>query len=363
MLYLTGFILVFTALQFIVAATNLIFRQNLQEIHLNGNPLVSILIPARNEEQNIGVILNDLMNQQYANLEILVFDDQSDDMTGKIVCDMGEKDSRIKLIRSQGLPAGWLGKNFACHSLSNHANGDYLLFLDADVRIGKTIIQSAAGYAGQNNLGLLSIFPKQIVISSGEKMTVPVMNNILLTLLPLPLVLGLQFPSLSAANGQFMLFKTEIYRNWYPHEYVKKSKAEDIGIARYYKTKRIRIACLTGNESIQCRMYKSFDEAVKGFSKNITAFFGNSFLLATLFWMITTFGFIPVILFCAANISIPYFVILLVTRILVSKASHQEVLDGFIYFIPQQLAMGLFIFRAFTNKYFYHYQWKGRNIA
>ena len=363
MVYLTGFILVFTAVQFIVAATNLIFRPDLHEIHLKGNPLVSILIPARNEEKNIGTILNDLMNQQYANLEILVFDDQSEDMTGKIVNEIAEKDSRIKLIRSEGLPAGWLGKNFACHSLSNYANGDYLLFLDADVRIGKTIIQSSAGYASQNNLGLLSIFPKQIVFTSGEKMTVPVMNYILLTLLPLPLVLGLRFPSLAAANGQFMLFNPEIYRNLYPHEHEKKSKAEDIGIARYFKRKGIRIACLTGNESIQCRMYKDFGEAVEGFSKNITAFFGNSFLLATLFWMITTFGFIPVILFCAANIYITYFVMLLVTRILVSKAGHQGLWDSFIYLIPQQLAMGLFILRAFTNKYFYHYQWKGRNIA
>lgn len=363
MVYLTGFILVFTVVQFIVAATNLIFRQNLQEIHLNGNPLISILIPARNEEQNIGVILNDLINQQYANLEILVFDDQSEDLTGKIVCDMGEKDSRIKLIRSEGLPAGWLGKNFACHSLSNHANGDYLLFLDADVRIGKTIIQSAAGYAGQHNLGLLSIFPKQIVFTSGEKMTVPVMNYILLTLLPLPLVLGLRFPSLAAANGQFMLFSPEIYRNLHPHEHEKKSKAEDIGIARYFKINGIRVACLTGNESIQCRMYKNFDEAVKGFSKNITAFFGNSFLLATLFWMITTFGFIPVIIFSTPNFYIPYFVVLLITRVLVAKTAHQGIWDGFIYLIPRQLAMGLFIFRAFTNKYFYHYQWKGRNIG
>lgn len=363
MIYLAAFIFIFTMMQLIVAAANLLFKPNLRNYHHQTEKLVSVLIPARNEVRNIGIILSDIINLQYSNLEIIVFDDQSDDGTGEIVSAMAEADSRIKLITSEGLPAGWLGKNFACHSLSSYAKGEYLLFLDADVRIRSDIIQKTVAYAERFHLGLLSIFPKQISLTSGEKMSVPIMNYILLSLLPLPLVQWSHFASLSAANGQFMLFNSKIYKALLPHELMKNNKVEDIAIARFFKQKEISIACLTGDKSIGCRMYSSFGEAVNGFSKNITAFFGNSYLLALIFWLITTFGFIPVIIALSVNFIAVYIVIFLMIRLIISITSHQRIFDNFLFFIPQQLVIGLVIFRAFLNKYFFHYQWKGRSIG
>ena len=363
MFYLAAFIFVFTAIQLLVATVNLFFKPKLNENPLQRNPLFSVLIPARNEAENIGVLLTDLINQHYQNIEIIVFDDQSDDKTVEVVSVMAETDSRIRLIRSDGLPIGWLGKNFGCYSLSLHANGEYLLFLDADVRIGGDIIQSAVAYAEKHHLGLLSIFPEQIVITSGEKMTVPIMNYILLSLLPLQLVEWTSFRSLAAANGQFMLFNTAIYNRFKPHEQVRNCKVEDIEIARYFKEKRISIACLTGNNSIRCRMYTGFGDAVGGFSKNIISFFGNSFILAVIFWLITTFGFIPVLISFSNNLFVVYIVMFLMIRLFVSIVSHQQILDNFLYFIPQQLVMGWVIFRSFLNKYFFQYQWKGRSIG
>jgi len=363
MFYLAAFILFFTAIQLLVATVNLLFKPKLNKSQIQGNPLISVLIPARNEVENIGVLLTYLIKQHYQNIEIIVFDDQSDDQTDEAVSAFVEIDSRIKLVRSDGLPTGWLGKNFGCYSLSLYAKGEYLLFLDADVRISGDIIQSAVAYAEKYHLGLVSIFPEQIVISTGEKMTVPIMNYILLSLLPLPLVQWSSFRSLSAANGQFMLFNTLIYNRFNPHEYVRNCKVEDIEIARYFKEKRISIACLTGNESIRCRMYSSFNEAVSGFSKNIISFFGNSFILAVIFWLITTFGFIPVLFSFSNNLFVVYIVMLLLIRLFVAMASHQRILDSFLYFIPQQIVMGVVMFRSFLNKYFFHYQWKGRSIG
>ena len=267
------------------------------------------------------------------------------------------------MVRSDNLPAGWLGKNFACHSLATQAKGDYLLFLDADVRIQGDIIRQVTGYAEKHKLGLLSLFPRQQMVSFGEKITVPVMNFILLTLLPLPFVLWSRFASLAAANGQFMLFNAQIYKDLHPHEFNRKHKVEDIAIARYFKQRRIPVACLTGDKSIQCRMYGGFEEAVNGFSKNITAFFGNSYLLAVLFWFITTLGIIPVFISLQSRIFICYISTIVVTRVLVSITSRQSIRANLLYLIPQQLVMGLFIFRAFTFKYFKQYQWKGRNIG
>ena len=363
MIYLAAFIFVFTSMQLIIAAANLLFKPNLRNYHHQNEMLVSVLIPARNEVRNIGIILSDIISLQYSNLEIIVFDDQSDDGTAEIVSTMAEADSRIKLITSEGLPAGWLGKNFACHSLSGYAKGEYLLFLDADVRIHDDIILKTVAYAERFHLGLLSIFPKQIIITSGEKITVPIMNYILLSLLPLPLVQWSHFASLSAANGQFMLFNSQIYKALFPHELMKNNKAEDIAIARFFKQKEISIACLTGDESIGCRMYSSFGEAVNGFSKNITAFFGNSYLLALIFWLITTIGFIPVIISFPVNFLVVYIVMYLMIRFFVFQASHQSFIRNIHYLIPQQLACGLILIRAFMNNNFYHYQWKGRNIG
>ena len=267
------FVIGFTLFQFLVVLTNLFFKDNLNSPDSNFNGLVSVSIPARNEELNIESILTCLQRQDYKNIEILVYDDQSTDRTGEIVSQFMKQDNRIKLIESGGLPPGWLGKNHACHELSKRAKGKYFLFIDADVRLSKNIIIQTITTSEKHNLGLLSIFPIQEMQTFGERITVPNMNFILLSLLPLILVRKTKFHSLTAANGQFMLFKSSVYQHVYPHKKMKDSKVEDIEIARYYKESNIRIACTTGDERVSCRMYTDFNEAVDGFSKNITFFF------------------------------------------------------------------------------------------
>ena len=244
------FIIGFTLLQFLIVLTNLFLKDNLNNADSDFNGLVSILIPARNEELNIESILTGLQSQDYKNIEILVFDDQSTDRTGEIVRQFIKQDNRIKLIESGGLPPGWLGKNHACHELSKRANGKYFLFVDADVRLSKNIIIQSIATSEKHNLGLLSIFPIQEMQTFGERITIPNMNFILLSLLPLILVRISKYQSLTAANGQFMLFKAANYRAVYPHRKMKGNKVEDIEIARYYKRLNIIIACITADKRI-----------------------------------------------------------------------------------------------------------------
>jgi glycosyltransferase involved in cell wall biosynthesis len=362
MIYLAYFVLAFTALQLLISFVNLLFREKIVNGQLKNAPLVSVLIPARNEEENIRNILEDLLMQDYKNIEILVFNDQSDDKTAEIVQEFEQQDQRINLITSQGLPAGWLGKNFACHKLSLAAKGDYFLFIDADVRISGGIISNGVAYASRHNLALISIFPKQIISTFGEKITVPNMNFILLSLLPLILVRKSSFSSLSAANGQFMLFNSEIYKTLHPHELTKKNKVEDIEIARLLKRNGFRIACLTGDKTIMCRMYFGFKDAVNGFSKNVSAFFADSILLSLLFWITTTFGFVFVSMAMPVAVFIGYLLAYLAIRTNVSIVSEQNVYLNLLYILPQQISCGFFILNAFINKYLRDYQWKGRNI-
>lgn len=363
MIYLAYFVLVFSVIQLLVAFVNLIFRQNLSKLKTEYSELVSVLIPARNEEKNIATILNDLQNQDYHNIEVIVFNDQSTDRTEEIITEFTKKDARIKLVNSNGLPEGWLGKNYACYSLSKHAKGNYLLFLDADVRISNDIIINTITHSIKHNLGLLSIFPKQIMMTLGERITVPNMNFILLSLLPLILVRKAKYASLSAANGQFMLFNSSIYFDTNPHELMKADKVEDIEIARYFKNNNIPVACLTGNDTIKCRMYEGYSEAVNGFSKNVINFFCKSFIIATLFWLVTTFGFIPILESFSPMVSILYLITIIATRVFISIVSRQNILLNLMLVIPQQITMGIFIYKAFINTTKKQYQWKGRNIS
>jgi glycosyltransferase involved in cell wall biosynthesis len=313
-------VLIFTLIQFLIALGNLISETSLSESMSKSESLVSVLIPARNEENNIGHILDDLINQKYQNIEIIVFNDQSEDKTAEIIGEYTRRDNRIRLVNSDGLPESWLGKNYACNSLSQHATGEYILFLDADVRISKNIIGDAISYSIKNDIGLISIFPKQIIKSIGERITVPNMNYILVSLLPLFFVRKLKYPSLAAANGQFMFFQTSIYNSVLPHQLMKENKVEDILIAREFKKRGYKIACLLGDDRISCRMYTGFNDSVNGFSKNVTEFFGGSFILAILFWIVTTFGILVAIFALPLKLCIAYLILYFLTRIIISAA-------------------------------------------
>lgn len=361
--YIAFFVLGFSFLQLIVGLMNWVYGVRLKEKSSSTlKKAISILIPARNEEYNIGSLLSDLIQTGDNIIEIIVFDDESTDKTAEIVEEYSIKDKRIKLIKSQGLDEGWLGKNFACHKLSLLAKGDYLLFLDSDVRIKNKVIERSLDYVIREKLDFLSIFPFQNMLSFGEKISIPNMNFILLSLLPLPLVSLSKFPSLAAANGQFMLFDNNTYKEIEPHKLFKNSKAEDIEISRHYKKLGKRIHCLASVKDVSCRMYSGLPDAIQGFSKNVNYFFGNSYILAIFFWIITTFGIIPVLLVQSLDLFLIYIITIILTRIYISLTSNQNVLENILYIIPQQVILGIIIYKSIFNKRKKQFKWKDRII-
>ncbi|MGC9150847.1 MAG: glycosyltransferase [Microbacter sp.] len=351
----------FVVLQLLNALLNVVFRQNIGKSASLHGELISILIPARNEEANIGKLLESLHAIKNDRIEVLVYDDHSTDRTASIVQSMSAKDDRIRLVQPVALPQGWLGKNHACFMLAQHAKGSFLLFVDADVQLFGTIVEDSVEYMKKKKLGLMSVFPKQIQLTLGEKLTVPLMNYILLTLLPLIFVRISPFKSHAAANGQFMLFEAGWYKKIQPHSQVKSSAVEDILIARLYKQHHIPVACITGEKSIQCRMYASYRDAFNGFSKNILMFFGNMPIVAFLFGFLAAFGFVPLLLMHSALLWW-YLIVVLCVQILYSWACRQPVSTALFYFPVHLFFLFQVLINALRMKRKKNYTWKGRQI-
>jgi glycosyltransferase involved in cell wall biosynthesis len=362
MTLLAYFILGFLALRILVALTNIATRQWLKPGTPQGNDLVSVLIPARNEERSIENLLRSLQKQDYPNLEILVYDDLSEDRTPEIVKVFVAEDKRIQLLNGVGLPKGWLGKNHACHQLAKQASGKYLLFMDADVTAEPQLISQALAHLQKHKLALLSIFPQQIMQSFGERITVPMMNWILVSLLPLILTRISPWVSFSAANGQFMLFDAKTYRKQHFHQMVKFYKVEDIIIFRNLKQLGLKGHTILSNGQVKCRMYTNFEEAIGGFSKNVFEFFGNSSLLTVFMALLTTFGFVPVYFGLGPEFAIAWAAGVVLLRALVAFASRQNVIQNMTLLPFQQLAFFLVILAAIRARIRGRSTWKGRTV-
>ncbi len=268
-------VLLFILLNFLV--NNILFKDSsrfkLPQYFIDKNPLISILIPARNEEENIKRCIISLTKQDYDNIEILVLDDGSTDNTSKIVKELSEKDGRIKLYKGETLKEGWGGKSYACHQLSKQARGDYLIFTDADTLHFPNSISGAVACLLRYGLGALSIFSKQIMVTMHERMMVPFGNYIILCLMPIYLIRKAKNALFCVAIGQFMLFKREVYKKIGGHKSVKGEILEDIKISKLVKRCGYKFMIFDGRNNVYCRMYRNFREVVKGYSKVLFAVF------------------------------------------------------------------------------------------
>ncbi|TVR41075.1 MAG: glycosyltransferase family 2 protein [Bacteroidia bacterium] len=362
MLYLAISLWIFMVVRLLIATTNIITRQWLQSGKPGNHPKVSILIPARNEAKNIGTLLESIRKQHDQNFEVIVYDDLSEDETANIVDDFRAIDPRIRLIKGMPLPSGWLGKNHACHQLSKNAENEIFLFLDADVTLSPSLIGDALAHMDKYRLDLLSIFPQQIMKTWGEKVSVPIMNWVLVSLLPLILTRKSGLPAFAAANGQHMLFRSDVYKQYAFHKRFKNKAVEDIVIARYMKEQKLRIHTVLSKGQIKCRMYGGLKDALQGFSKNVLAFFGNNTLLAVTVVLITTFGFIPVWMAMGPIAALIYLLAALLLRLVVAVASRQNILENILTAPLQQIVFAVMVAKAIYNRSKKRNSWKGRTL-
>lgn len=297
--YTVTALLLIILINFII--NNIVYRSisrfDLPQKMLKNGPLVSILVPARDEEKNIGRCLRSLSKQDYRKLEILVLDDDSNDGTCRIVEELSKKDTRIRLLKGRTLDRGWKGKSYACHQLAREAAGEYYIFTDADTLHFPNSVSSSLGALISGKLDVLSVFPKQIMVSVHERMVVIFINLAVLALMPLVLVKKMKSSKVSIANGQFLLFKKSVYESIGGHRSIKNNIIEDVAISKQVKKYGYRFMIYDGRSTVYCRMYNGLKDVIRGFSKFIFASMNYSITkLASVISFVMLLFMVPVLL-------------------------------------------------------------------
>jgi len=352
----------FIILRFAVTIFNFISDPKLRRVNKVYTNLVSILIPARNEQDNILSLLTSIQQQDYIDYEVIILDDDSSDRTYAICAEFAAKHSAFRVIKGKELTGQWLGKNYACYQLAQQAKGEYLLFLDADEQVSDGLINSAVHRMNFRRLALLSLFTNQRMKTLGEKLTVPLMHYILLNLLPLRLVYLFKNPSVAAASGQFMLFNAEVYRQYEWHKNSKDKIVEDVEIMKQVKAAGYNGESLLANGMISCRMYTGYREAIHGFGKNFLAAFNYNIFAFLVFLLLLIGG--PMIVITTLNLQLISMMIglIILTRIMISLETGQNAAVNVILHPLQMISLVLIAFSAIQKYLTKTTEWKGRKI-
>ena len=311
------FIILLTALATVLA--NLVAFRSLAPAPVPANaPLVSVLVPARNEARNIDACVGSLLRQEYPNFELIVIDDHSDDGTGEITARLFAEYPSVKtrLLSGAELPPGWTGKGWACHQLAAAASGEYLFFTDADTTHAPGLLAAAVAHSRRTNASLLSAWPRLLTGTLGEKLIVPTIALIGMTMVHHWLVALLQRAPLLArrlgpritrvlggANGQFMFFTRAAYDTIGGHASVKAHVVEDVALGREVSARMgqgMRLVNCDSNSFSTVRMYRSFGESWEGFSKNLRAAFDRQNVVFWIFfaslifvWLLPSLAIMP----------------------------------------------------------------------
>jgi glycosyltransferase involved in cell wall biosynthesis len=245
-------------------------------------PLVSVIVPARNEEACLGFCLESLVSQRGVAFEILVVDDHSTDRTAEI----SRSFAGVRVIEAGPLPAGWTGKNNAVATGARQVRGEWLLFTDADTVHLPGSLARAVAEAQANGVEMLSYSPEQIAVTFWEMATLPVVFAELARQYPPSLVSDPNSPA-AAANGQYLLVKREAYDAVGGHASVASDILEDVAFARAVKRSGRKIRFRYAADAVRTRMYRNFRQLREGWTKNLALLFPRPGWLAAktlVFW-------------------------------------------------------------------------------
>jgi chlorobactene glucosyltransferase len=237
-------------------------------------PLVSIVVPARNEALNIETCMRSILASEWPRFELIVVNDHSTDGTGEIARRAAQGDPRAMVIDAPDLPAGWFGKQWACHTGMQHASKSsrVLLFTDADTTHGPKMLPRALRVMRERHAALFSVHPGQTYGTFWERLLMPCVIAMIVIRYGSPETMNKSAnPLVKLANGQFLMITREWYDRVGGHASVRTHVAEDLRLAQEVCRAGGNVQVLDGRGEIHTRMYRGLGELMIGWSKNIYA--------------------------------------------------------------------------------------------
>ncbi len=267
----------FTTLQFLLIVSviiyltaNMIYLVRLEPVShkLDDPPLVSVCVPARDEERGIVACLESLLDQDYPRFEVIVVNDHSTDRTGELIRELAGKDSRLIALDGKDLPQGWLGKPFALHQAFQKSKGDVLLFTDADPVFKPYALSTAVSTMRDEGLDALTLMPQAEFGSFWERAVQPVIFGFIASLTRFRKVNSPDHKS-AMGFGAFLMFTRSAYQAIGGHEGGKADVLEDVLIAKRLKKAGLKLLVADAKCLFSIRMYYGFREIWNGWRKNM----------------------------------------------------------------------------------------------
>lgn len=322
---------------------------------------VSILIPLRNESQNVPGLLESVLNQRgIESYQVVTLDDNSSDDTFAQIAKFAAPNLRVET--GAMLPNGWLGKNFACHQLAQTTDSEYLVFVDADVRLSPDAVSQSIKLMKNLDWDFISPYPRQIAITFLERVTQPLLQWSWFASLPLRLAEKLRKPSMVVANGQFFIVKRSAYLEAGGHEAIKSEVLDDLELGRSLVRRGFAGGVADGSKIAMCRMYNTADELIEGYSKSQWRAFGSPLGSAFVVLILFATSILPIILGLSGYIFGWYgYFASVVSRLLVAWKTNSVVSSASLHPISAAIWIYL-ILLSWYRKGRGELTWRGRNL-
>jgi cellulose synthase/poly-beta-1,6-N-acetylglucosamine synthase-like glycosyltransferase len=259
----------------------------------HSNPKVSVILPARNEEEFIEKCLDSLLKQDYKNYEIIAVDDQSEDNTGNIIKKIAEKNSKVVYLPAKPKPEKWMGKNWACFEGFKKATGELLLFTDADTKHSSKMISLAVSHLYSENLDALTVIPKMLCLDRWTKVTLPMLSTFLHTRFS---ALRVNDPSKKTGYffGSFFIIKRDIYESAGTHEGVKNELVEDGALGKKVKELGFKLKMVRGEHLFDAVWARDFTTLWHGLKRLVIPLYLQSKKMAVgIFFAVLFLLFMP----------------------------------------------------------------------
>lgn len=334
--------------------------------------LLSIIVPCRNEEENIGNCVESILSQDYKNFELLLIDDNSTDNTWNIIQNLSKNNKNIYSFKGKSLPKNWAGKNWACDQAVRKSSGDFLLFIDADTTLSKYAVSSGLNHLEEDKIEFLTLVPKRKFYNFTDYLIWIMVSWFIFSWIPFYVARKIPYSLLAAGFGQFLLFNKEAYTKIGGHEHIKGLVLDDFELARSIKNFGFSSSVMDGTSLVETNGYKTSLESVDGHAKSIFATFRYNILL----FLVAFFGLL--ILFYVPFLNVFYFLFgfeiesfylllslssiafVFMSILLSSKAFSISLFSSFIY--PVAMIVLLFSgYRSFLSSFDGELEWKGRS--